>query len=178
MGMIWYIAYFFFSSVFSSSFGSGPGVGNLNVSGLSIRPRRQLRIKTEIPSPKDSHGVEVSKLRKAAINGVHPWAYLESSLMVQLLPVPSPHHNELPCILLKENPSSTDTKYQPHNLKFVVYPLKPIIRKNPSQIRMSNKEHSIHIIHFPLIPIPSQHTQKSGSTNLLPRITAQLMVLG
>ena len=42
MGMICYIAYFFLSSFFSS-FGSGPGVGNLNVSGRSIRPRRQSR---------------------------------------------------------------------------------------------------------------------------------------
>lgn len=41
MGLICYIAYFF-SSFFSSSLGSGPGVGNLNVSGLSIRPRCQL----------------------------------------------------------------------------------------------------------------------------------------
>ena len=108
MGMIWYIAYFFFSSVFSSSFGSGPGVGNLNVSGLSIRPRRQLRIKTEIPSPKDSHGVEVSKLRKATVNSVHPCAYLASSLMVQPRPVPSPHHNELPYTQSKGNLSATD----------------------------------------------------------------------
>jgi len=40
----------------SSALGSGAGVGSLNVSGGSVRP-----------SPTDSHGVEVSKLRKAIL---------------------------------------------------------------------------------------------------------------
>ena len=41
----------------SSSFGSGGGVGSLKVSGLSMRP-----------SPTESHGVDVSKFRKAEIS--------------------------------------------------------------------------------------------------------------
>src|SRR5579862_2029465 len=59
-----YIVYFFWSFC-SSSFGSGAGVGSLKVSGLSMRPVVRLLQKGGIPSPTDSHGVEVSKLRKA-----------------------------------------------------------------------------------------------------------------
>jgi len=62
----------------------------------------------EIPSPTDSHGVEVSKLRKATVNSLHPCAYLASSPMVQLLHVPSPHRNEPPYTQSKGNLSATD----------------------------------------------------------------------
>ena len=59
MFSIYSLQYYFFCGSFlaSSSFGSGGGVGSLKVSGLSMRP-----------SPTESHGVDVSKFRKAEIS--------------------------------------------------------------------------------------------------------------
>jgi hypothetical protein len=88
--------------------GSGPGVGSLKVSGVSMRP-----------SPTDSHGVEVSKLRKALL--VFKWEeYLESFLVVLRRHVSFRRRNGLQCIQSMGNLFSVDA-----NVNFIVHEYTP-----------------------------------------------------